>query len=443
MMMEDGFGAPVSYHDRKAVESLHAAATSYLGYQKDPAATIGKVLDEHPDFIMARCFLAGLFLTASDKRYQPKLAAQFALLGALANNANSRERGHIRAISLWLSGDLHAASQAYADILAEHPRDLCALQFGHQTDFLLGVASSTRDRPARVLKHWSERDPEFSFVLGMLAFGLEECGHYRQAEETALRAIALNPRDTWAVHALAHCYEMQGLVETGIGFMSKAEEYWAGDNYMAIHNRWHYCLYLLERCEFEAALACHDGHMIVGSDSALMDMHDSVAMLWRLTLYGIDCADRWETLATRYAEVIDQAYMSFTDLHAIMAFLAAGRRTEADALIAVLNANAGGTKTTSLIIRAVGLDLIRGMRAFWDGEHDLAKALLGRVRHSAHMIGGSIAQRDVINLTLMESAIRSRDKGLVEALIAERCLMKTESPLTQRFHDRLARNLGH
>ena len=443
MGMEDGFGAPVSYHDRRAVDGFHAAASRYLGYQKDPGAMIVAVLDEHPDFIMARCFLAGLFLTASDKRCQPKLAEQFALLGALASRANTRERGHMKAISLWLSGDLHAASQAYADILAEHPRDLCALQFGHQTDFLLGVASSTRDRPARVLRHWSERDPEYSFVLGMLAFGLEECGHYRPAEEAALRAIALNPDDTWAVHALAHCYEMQGLAEAGIGFMKKAEANWAGDNYMAIHNRWHSCLYLLERCEFEAALACHDKHMTVDSDSALMDMHDSAAMLWRLTLNEIDCAGRWTPLADRYADVIDQAYMSFTDLHAIMAFLAAGRRDEADALTSALEANAEGPKTTSLVIRAVGLSLVKGMRAFWDGDYDLAKMLLGKVRHSSHMIGGSIAQRDVINLTLMEAAIRSRDRGLVEALIAERCLMKAESPLTDQFRDRLARNRGH
>jgi tetratricopeptide (TPR) repeat protein len=397
---------------------------------------IGTVLAEDPDFIMGRCFLAGIFLTASDKRCQGDLAREFAVLERLAPQANERERGHIKAIKLWLSGDFYAASQAYADILLDCPRDLCALQFGHQTDFLLGTASSTRDRPARVIHHWNEGDPEYSYILGMLAFGLEESGHYPQAEAMALRCVEMNPRDTWGVHGLAHCYEMQGKTDLGIGYMERSEENWSGENYLSIHNRWHLNLYHLENCDFDKALASHDRYMTVTKASPLMDMHDSAAMLWRLGMDGVDCGDRWAPVAERYTEVIDQAYLAFTDMHAMMAFAATGREAEAKALVAALEANADGSSTSSIVIRTAGLPIVKGFQAFGRGDYGAAKTLISKARHAAHMFGGSIAQRDVINLTLMEAAIRSGDRAMVEGLIAERSLMKPESPLTDFFRKR-------
>ncbi|WP_395450059.1 tetratricopeptide repeat protein [Aminobacter sp. UC22_36] len=443
MGLIDGFGAAVSHGNRASVDAFHAAAVRMLGYAPDPGAMIAAVLAEDPDFIMGRCFQAGLLLTASDKRYQADLAREFALLERLAPQANRRELGHIKAIKLWLSGDFYAASQAYADILLDCPRDLCALQFGHQTDFLLGTASSTRDRPARIIRHWSEADPEYSYILGMLAFGLEESGHYAQAEEMALRCVALNPRDTWGVHGLAHCYEMQGKTELGISFMERCEENWAGENYLSIHNRWHLNLYHLENCDFDKALAIHDRYMTVTRDSALMDMHDSAAMLWRLAMDGVDCGDRWTPIAERYTEVIDQAYIAFNDMHAMMAFAATGREAEAQALIAAMEANAEGPSTSSIVIRTAGLSIVKGFHAFGRQDYATAKTLISKARHSAHLFGGSIAQRDVINLTLMEAAIRSGDRAMVEGLIAERSLMKPESPLTDFFRKRGSEAAAH
>ncbi|TGV11446.1 tetratricopeptide repeat protein [Mesorhizobium sp. M8A.F.Ca.ET.173.01.1.1] len=436
MGLIDGFGAPVSHGNRVSVDAFHAAAMRMLGYAPDPGAMIGAVLAQDPDFIMGRCFLAGIFLTASDKRFQADLRREFAALERLAPHANERELGHMKAIKLWLTGDFYAASQAYADILLDYPRDLCALQFGHQTDFLLGSASSTRDRPARVMRHWNEGDPEYSYILGMLAFGLEESGHYPQAEETALRCVGLNPRDTWGVHGLAHCYEMQGKTELGISYMERSEENWAGENYLSIHNRWHLNLYHLENCDFDKALASHDRYMTVTKASPLMDMHDSAAMLWRLAMDGVDCGDRWTPVAERYAEVVDQAYLAFTDMHAMMAFAATGREAEAQALISAMEANADGSSTSSVVIRTAGLPIVKGFQAFGRGDYETAKTLISKARHSAHLFGGSIAQRDVINLTLMEAAIRSGDQAMVEGLIAERSLMKPESPLTDFFRKR-------
>lgn len=43
-----------------------------------------------------------------------------------------------------------------------------------------------------------------------------------------------------------------------------------------------------------------------------------------------------------------------------------------------------------------------------------------RARNRAAMIGGSVAQRDVIDQTLIAAAARAGDQGLVRALTSER-----------------------
>ena len=54
-----------------------------------------------------------------------------------------------------------------------------------------------------------EGDPVFAYVLALHAFGLEENNLYPQAEDTGRRALAINPKVPWAVHAVAHVMEMQ------------------------------------------------------------------------------------------------------------------------------------------------------------------------------------------------------------------------------------------
>lgn len=430
MSLYDGFGAPVSHNNQSDIDRLTEAARLMLGYAPDPIALTTQLLSEAPDFVMARCFLCGMYLVASDKRKRPRLSEEFAELEAISRSANEREKGHIRAIRLWLDGEFYASSQAYADILFDYPRDLMALQFGHQTDFLLGHVSSTRDRPARIAAHWSQSDADYPFILGMQAFGLEEAGHYSKAEEMALECVTRNPRDTWGVHALAHCYEMQGKTEAGISFMETCEEMWGGKNYLSIHNRWHLGLYYIENCEFDRALAMHDAYMTVTPKSVLMDAHDSAALLWRLRLDGIDAGDRWEATACLYEQVLDQAYMCFTDMHAMFALMATGRDRQARQLIAALEANRDGPTTSSLVIKAAGLPIMKGIYAFGQGDYETAKELLSAHRHNSHLFGGSVAQRDILNLTLLSAASRSGDRAMVEGLVAERTLLRPHSPLT-------------
>src|SRR5262249_57629435 len=126
------------------------------------------------------------------------------------------ERRHLAAARAWLDGDCEQAVTRYGEIATAYPRDSLALQLAHLGGFYLGQSSQLRDRIARVLCDWDDSVPGYGYVLGMHAFGLEEMGDYGRGEERARQALALNPRDPWAVHAGAHVMEMQGRLGQGL-----------------------------------------------------------------------------------------------------------------------------------------------------------------------------------------------------------------------------------
>ena len=86
--------------------------------------------------------------------------------------------------------------------------------------------------------------------------------------------------------------------------------------------------------------------------------------------------------------------------------------------------------------REVGRSATLAVQAFGDGDYARAVTLLRPVRSGANRFGGSHAQRDLIDLTLLEAAARSGDAPLAAALAAERLALKPRSPLAQRLAGR-------
>ncbi len=165
----------------------------------------------------------------------------------------------------------------------------------------------------------------------------------------------------------------------------------------------------------------------------MIDLIDASAMLWRLQLGGTDVGQRWQALTKRYETTWVAGYYAFNDLHAAMAFLGAGRK---DLIEAVIDAQNTVEADNIMFSRDVGLPLINGVIAFSEGRYQDAIALMRPVRGIAARFGGSHAQRDVIDLTLAEAALRSGDTALAQAFAAERLTAKHESPLAALFAKR-------
>jgi tetratricopeptide (TPR) repeat protein len=436
MALNDLRGAPLSTGKRASVEALDRAYGLYQGYYNDPVAAIDAALAEDPDFMMGRAFRAGLFLLSSEKAALQDVAKEVAAMKRLAANANDRERGHLAAIETWLEGDFHGAGARYGDVVVNCPRDMIALQFAHQIDFLLGQARMLRDRVAAVLPHWTESDPGYGYLLGMHSFGLEEMGHFGEAEVAGRRAVEINPRDSWAIHGVAHVLEMEGRIDEGIEWLSTRSKDWADNNGLAFHNWWHLALYHLDRAEYGRVLELYDRSIHPAPTGVAMEMLDAASLLWRLHLRGVDVGNRWADVADSYEPMATDGYYPFNDMHAVMAFVATGRWDLVATVIRTLAAHAGDTDSGGQLIREVGLPVARAIEAFGRGDHAAVVSLLRPARLVAHRFGGSHAQRDVLDLTMIEAALRDRQYALAENFANERLGRKPESPLAIWFRKR-------
>ena len=440
MALNDARGEPTSSSNRAALDGFETAVAELNAYVGDPLATINGVIEADPSFVLGPILKAHILSLSTERAAEPELRRTVEAAEALDHNANARERGHIRAVRVWLDGQYHEMPNLLEKVLIDHPRDLLALQIAHIGDFFVGDALNLRDRIARVLPAWDERVPGYGYALSMHAFGLEEMGDYGAAEAAAKRAIALNPKDAWGIHAFAHVCEMQARHADGIAWLESREKDWAAGNFFQIHNWWHLALYYLDRGDVAKVLALYDGPIRSGHSKIALDMLDAAALLWRLHLLDVDCGARWDELTTLYSPLTDDAYYAFNDMHAMMCFTATGRAAEAAKLLGAQETLASEwSGTNAMMTREIGLPVCQAIHAFGHGDYATTVDLLLSPRTKANRFGGSHAQRDVLTQTLIVAALKSGQQRLARALANERIALK---PASASGHGFLARALA-
>jgi tetratricopeptide (TPR) repeat protein len=416
-----GSGEAVAAYDR-AIEHLIRFRAAVVDAAAESAAA-------DPGCVLGRVCGAYLGLMSTE---ESSVAAASAALGPADGDDSAllpRERAHLAAARRWIAGDMAGAGALLGDISVRYPRDLLALFVGHQIDFFRGDAVNLRDRIGRALAAWDDESPQLGFLFGMYAFGLEECNQYGQSAEAGQRAVELNPDDVWGIHAVVHTYEMQAQVPAGVRFMRERRPDWSEGNFLNVHNSWHYALYLLQAGDTAGALSVYDQVLHHGgSEDIALELLDATALLWRLWLEGIPAGDRWRPLAQAWARLLTPGFYPFNDMHAIMAFIGNGELGRAREVVAALErvvradgtATGGAATTGWAMTSAVGLPVCRGLAYFGAGQYAQALGELLPVRTRIHEFGGSHAQRDAVERTLLEAAIRAGHWDLARALVSER-----------------------
>jgi tetratricopeptide (TPR) repeat protein len=441
MPIKDRYGVEHSTDNANSIERYEAAVDLLLGFFNDPLVVIDAALAEDPDFVMGHAFKAGLLTTFAEKSVEADLVASIEAAEALAGKANARERMHIAAARAWAEGDFTRSGRLYGEIVLAYPRDIFAIQISHLGCFYLGQSRWLRDRMAQVLPEWREGDPGYGYLLGMHAFGLEEMNEFARAEATGRKAVDMFKGDAWAVHAVAHALEMQGRAQEGISWMETQAENWSPNNFFAYHNWWHTALYHLDRGDHARVLELYDAGVCAEPSEVALELVDAAALLWRMHLEGADVGARWADVADKWQGPSGDSYYAFNDFHASLAYVATGRAAEAQAIVASLEAAAGGDGTNAMMAREVGLPASRAILAFGRGDYAETVERLATLRLSANRFGGSNAQRDLIDWTLVEAAIRAGDGPRARAFVNERLDRKPESP-TVRAHARRAQAIG-
>ena len=425
----DRWGVPVRARGEAGPALLDDAIEGLAALAGDPVAAAEAAVATDGTLSLGRIYLAYLALYETTA---VGVATAADILKELTEGGEAlaeREDHHLRAARAWAEGRWEAAARALEQALLLHPRDLLALEVAQDLYFFLGNRLDLRDVAARVLENWPPGQPGWEYVQGIYAFGLEENADYRQAENRARAALGHNPRDVWAVHALAHVFEMEGSQRDGVAFLTASASDWAG-SYFAIHNWWHRALYHLELGEIDQALALYDDPIRADRSTQWLDVVDAAALLWRLSLFGADITSRAQQLAADIDALVDQPVYIFNDWHAVMVFGLAGdhRRVER-----VLAANRHLTaETNRAAAERAGLALLEGFGSFAAGHPERAVKRLIDIRPRADAVGGSHAQRDVIDLTLIAAAARAGQARLARALVAERTARKPAAEAAAR-----------
>jgi hypothetical protein len=433
--MFDARGNPVDTRSNEALDATEHALWRMMSFYGTPMDELAAAHAADPRWALPLLMQAGFLLSLTEPAVLPDARALLERVAPLIPGAGAREQAHYGALQLLQAGDWHAASAAWEALLLKHPRDALALQWAHLFDFYRGDAINLRQRVARVLPEWDEADALRPYVLGQYAFGLEEAQLYEQAEETGRLALSGAAKVPWAIHAVAHVMEMQGRFEEGAAWMARWHDDWANGNGFVGHLGWHHALFALESLDRVTALQRFDAHLAADPSQISLQRLDASSLLWRLHLLGADVGPRWAALAAGWdlSDATAGLY-PFNDLHALLALIGTGdlgaargwlRRVETQSA-----RHAGSNRT---VAKEVGLPLMHGMLAYADGRFDAAVQALYPLRALTHRVGGSHAQRDLIDQTVLAASARASDRSAGRALLNERRLAKPETPLTAHW----------
>ena len=401
--------------------AFNRAMADYYGLTGDPVGVLKSALARDPGFALGGVATAALFMIGGFRGDHPEVMSALRGAEAAIGRASQREQNHLASAKAWARGEFSQAIMRWERILADHPTDALALRLVQDAYFFLGRSAAIRDCAERVMPAWDRDDPLAGFVLGLYAFGLEETGDLSQAEDFGREALARNPRDAWATHALAHVMETAKRHEEGVAFLKSTRADWADAHFMAHHNGWHLALFLIEQGRFDEVLADYDRFTAPKlADDATLDRIDAASLLWRLELAGVDVGDRWALVANTWMAHVDDHLLAFNDLHCAFA---AARSPEPDHSARLRQSldeyERAGSGENRQVTSEIGRPLIEGALAFAAGDYKRAVEAILPVRNEAARIGGSHAQREIINRTLIAAAQRSGQWSLARALLAE------------------------
>ncbi len=420
-MHSDERGLALTTESAAAAEHFNASVNQYLEYRSAAMGTLKQALEEDPAFVMGHCLRGYLFMLFSSNSVLGKVEQSLQAAEAGLGHVTWREKAHVGALSAWSAGDMAKSNAIWEEILVEHPLDVLALRLQHFNAFWMGRSQLLRDAVAGVFGAWDDGIPGYGSVLGMYAFGLEECGDYGRAEELGRRAVDLNGDDLWAVHAVAHVLEMQGRAEEGAAWLSRPADIWDDRNPFKGHLWWHAAMFALALGDYDRVLALYDRSVVPEPSDFYLDVQNAASMLARLDILGVDVGDRWKDLADMVESRLGDHTLAFTEMHYMMALVRDGRIETAERLLESLRRFAKTPDNFSAATMIpVAVPLCEAILAYGRGTYDKAIELMLPIRDDYARVGGSHAQRDIFAQFLIEAAIKGGRPKLARALLSER-----------------------
>lgn len=256
-----------------------------------------------------------------------------------------------------------------------------------------------------------------SAFLADYSYVLHEMDRFAEARALSERALALYPRNAPASHNLSHVFYETNDHESGITFLETWMPDYPTNAQLYGHFSWHLTLFALASGQFERFWDIYERSLQPPTMLSPTKLPDTASLLWRLHIYdAVDAPLPWQPVRD-LAAAFAKPGMTFFDVHAALAYAGAGDDAAMGALIEGLQQLAA---SGHLLAGNVSLPLVRGVAAFKRGNYDETIREIAPVASEIVRIGGSNAQREVFEDTLLQAYLRAGRYADAEALLRTR-----------------------
>ncbi|WP_244299221.1 hypothetical protein [Streptomyces viridochromogenes] len=366
---------------------------------------------------------------------RPAVAQAAALRDSVLENgpADARTTALLSALGFWTTGDLVAARNGFQTLVDTYPGDAVSVFAVHMLDFFIGDGPHMLASIAQAVTGFATDDPVIGYLHGLHGFSLEENGHIDAAIERCRTALELNPDDIYAMHAMVHCLYETGRHEEGSRYIRDYMRGRDASTPMRIHVWWHYALFELHAGNIQEVLACYRFAIRRKTSPRSAEDLDAVTLLWRLALIrpSLDLSAYWRSLFQDWEPYLEENWYLFNDFHAYLTYCQAGEYGHADALLEAVLAR--GKEVPEEMV-----DIFLGFRSFTTGDYADAATRLARSFGQSYPMGGSNAQRDVVEHTAVEAALRCGNHELAHHIRETGRVFRHQSPVLREYGDRLA-----
>lgn len=415
----DRYGYELTTGSASAADAFVRAVDRILAYNSGAEDALLEAVEADPGFALARMTLArqlqvsGNSLDAS----REKEAAR-----AAAGGATRREQQHIAAIACAMDGDGPGATALIREHLAEYPRDAYLLLQVSGPFGLIAFHGSYdwRAETFSIIDPLANAYGDDWWFLNTHAFVHNELEHFDVAMRLARRSLELFRRQGSGAHTMAHVFFETGDLTGGDQFLAGWLPGYERNATIYSHLAWHHALFLLKEGRAAEALTIYakDLAPAVCPGSAVISIADAASFMWRCDLYGVEQpGESRAELRDFAATTFPKPGITFADLHCALAYAAAGDSESLARLVGDLRQReADGRQLAGPIVSTV----VEAIRRFASQDYAGAVDVLYPARHAVVRVGGSNAQRQVFEDTLLEACMRAGRFEQAEPILRER-----------------------
>ena len=409
-MLADRYDLPLSTMSPAARDAYVQGSDLALTLYPGALEAFDRAIAIDPSFAMAHAGKGQVLMR------QGNVAAGREALATAKNMAPSlpeREASHIAFFDQVFSGRTGAAVAALHDHLTAWPRDALVVAVAGNPNGVIGASGQVGQKRqiAVLMDHLAPHYGDDPWFLAYHAMALSEDGQLASARRKIERSVTANPTNAHGAHGFAHvCYE-SGEPDTARAFLSCWLARYPRDGFFHGHLSWHLSLVELQAGDWAEALRLYRDAFAIGRHSGgpQQQMSDATAFLWRSELAGYPRdLTAWHAMYDYSRAELPRPGSGLADLHVILAQAVVGDD-------AALGARAGLMETLACEGRYPSgtylPELSRGFVAFERGDLPAAIEALARLHGQSERIGGSRAQHDLIEFTLLKAYI---DAGRLE-----------------------------